>query len=199
MNRALRTGLFIVINLLLFRTSWAEPYLHAATGIVFPDRVAGLERHHMVTDYETSTPGLGVSVAYNGPDIVVTVYLYTMGLSEVPADVNDPVFRGTFRSAADEIAKLNEYGYYSGLTTLFEGNVPLSNAGTGRQVLHGHYRYFKVQDGVDCQSHLYLTNYRNHFFKVRYTYDIVAGEYGEITMKSFLKEFDHMLGNETGH
>jgi hypothetical protein len=192
----LRTGLIIVITLLLFNISWAEPYRHPETGLIFPEKVAGLERQPKVFDYEVSDPGLGMSVGYNGPGIVATVYLYTMGLHDIPGDVNAPVIKDVFRSAADEIATMNKYGYYSGLVTLFERTEPLSNAGTGRQTLHGNYRFFRVGHQIESLSHLYLTSYRNHFFKVRYTYDIAAAGYAESTLQAFLNEFDQMMRND---
>lgn len=190
---ALRACLLIGISLLLFQTSSAEPYRHSATGIMFPDIVAGLERQPNVTDYEASTPGLGVSVAYDAPGIIATVYLYTMGMHDIPVDVDAPAIKTVFRSAADEIEALNEYGYYSGLITLFERTEPMSNAATGRQVLHGHYRFLMVQPQIESLSHLYLTSYRNHFFKIRYTYAVAVADYAESTLNAFLKEFDQIL------
>ena len=87
----LRIGLLIIMSLLLCHTSWAEPFRHSATDILFPDIVAGLERQQKVTDYESSKPGYGISVGYDGPGIIVTIYIYTLGMPEVPPDVNNSI------------------------------------------------------------------------------------------------------------
>ena len=78
----------ITISLLMFRGALAEAYRHNETGIVFPDRVTILEKRAEVTSYEAKSPGLGVSVGYDGPGITVTVYVYTMGMKSIPTDLN---------------------------------------------------------------------------------------------------------------
>lgn len=84
------------MSFLMLQCACAAAYRHGRTGIVFPDRVATLEKEARVTDFEAEFPGLGVSVGYNGPGITVTVYIYTQGLDVIPTDLESYILMDHF-------------------------------------------------------------------------------------------------------
>lgn len=82
----------------------AEPVTHTASGIVFPENVAGFERTR-VHDYESKHPGLGFSYSYRSAGAFATVYVYTAGLSAVPSDIKHPALRKLREQTAREIVE----------------------------------------------------------------------------------------------
>lgn len=192
MNTSFRcVFLSVAISLLIVQGTLAESYRHAATGITFPDRMATLAKEKQETNYEAKTPGLGISVGYNEPGITVTVYVYTMGMKTIPADLNSSILKDHFRQAAGDIARLVEMGYYSNLNKISEDEVVWGDNGADARSLHGLFSY--RQSGRDLLSHLYLLGFRNHFIKIRFTYDKEIQEPAEKVQKDFLREFGGIL------
>lgn len=194
MNRLVR-GIFlpIIISLLITQGAWAKVYRHEPTGIVFPDRVALFEKWADVTDYETENPGLGISVAYNSPGITVTVYLYTMGMDAIPDNLQSPILQDHFKQAATDIERAGEQGYYFSVTKLSEGEVTWDVARTATTSLHSSYSY--TQREQDRLSHLYLMGFRNHFLKIRFTYDKEIQQAAEKAQTEFLAAFSQILSD----
>jgi len=188
----------LAMNLLMIQAAWAEPYRHQATGLVFPERIATLVKESEVTNFEAKSPGLGVGVAYDGPGITVTVYLYTAGLKAVPHDLESPVLKEYFQEALRDVARAKEMGYYSQVEKLSEDTAAWSDAGAETKSLHASFR---VRRGNrDRLSHLYLLGFQNHFFKARFTCDQKIQETAERTQKEFLAELARILagvGKET--
>lgn len=185
----------LVICLLTIQGAWAEAYRHSPTGIVFPDRVAMLEKAARVTDFEKEHPGLGVGIGYNGTGVTVTVYVYTMGIKTIPDDLHSSTLKDHFKQAASDIVRAGEMGHYSNVKKICDDNAAWDKAGGGTTSLHASYSF--TQRGRDRISHLYLMGYRNHFLKVRFTYDKEIQEHAEKTQKDFLEEFSRILaGNE---
>ncbi len=187
----LRSSLFLMISLLMAQSAWAEAYRHSATGIVFPDRIATLEKRAEATDYETKSPGLGVSVAYDGPGITVTVYVYTMNMKFIPTGLNSLVLRDNFSQAVWDIERMGELGRYSDVKRISDGEVSWDASGKGVTSHHAFYSYW--QNGRDRLSHLYLMGFRNHFFKIRFTYDEDRQKYAERIRSEMLLEFSRIL------
>ena len=183
----------ITIILLMFQRASAEAYRHSETGIVFPDRVAILEKRAEVTSYEAKHPGLGISVGYDASGMTVTVYVYKMGMKSIPTNLNSLVLKNQFKQAASDIVSLGELGYYSNVKKISDGEVSWGAAGADKRSLHAFYSY--SQKGQDRLSHLYLMGFRNHFFKVRFTYDKEVEKPAEKVQKKFLKEFSRILGS----
>lgn len=161
----------------------AEPYMHHETGLVFPERLAGMDRGK-VTDFETEQPGLGVSIGYNAPGITVTIYLYNMGMESVPDSLQSPVFRSHFKQVVDDVVQAGQLGYYGNLKKTSETAVSLSALQTGPNALCASFIY--IQNDVERLSKLYLLPFRKHFLKVRFTYDRNIQSKAEDTLKKFL-------------
>ncbi len=80
--------LFVAV---LAHPAYGAPVAHQASGIVFPDEIAGFSRER-VEDYESKQAGLGFSYAYKtSAGVIGTVYVYTAGLPAVPANIDHPV------------------------------------------------------------------------------------------------------------
>ncbi len=161
----------------------AEPFRHSETGMVFPDQLADMDRGE-VTDYEAEQPGLGVSVGYNAPGITLTIYLYKMGMESVPDNIESAIFILHFKQVVDDVVQAGQLGYYGNLKKSTETSVPLPGRKNVPRVLAASFSY--TQNGVDRLSKLYLLPFRNHFLKVRFTYDTVVHAKAEDVLGKFL-------------
>ena len=190
--KILRFGLLFLLLACITFTANAQTnsYRHPATGLTFPDSVEGIVRGE-VTDYEGKNPGLGVSVAYDRPGITVTVYLYTLGLRSISSDIASPILKDHFNQVIQDIYKVEELGYYKNVKNLAQGTTFLKQDNTGPKALFASLSY--VQSGTDRLSKLYLLGHKNHFVKIRFTYDKAVQKYSEETLKQFLNEIGAML------
>lgn len=190
--KILRFGLLFLLLACITFTANAQTnsYRHPATGLTFPDSVEGIVRGE-VTDYEGKNPGLGVSVAYDRPGITVTVYLYTLGLRSISSDLASPILKDHFNQVIQDIYKVEELGYYKNVKKLAQGTTFLKQDNTGPKALFASLSY--VQSGTDRLSKLYLLGHKNHFVKIRFTYDKAVQKHSEETLKQFLNEIGAMI------
>lgn len=187
MNISVRKILLAALLILLTNhVVLAEPYRHNATGLVFPDRLAMLEKKDEVTDYSAEDPGLGISLGYNGPGIIITVYLYTMGLENIPTDLQSPILQEQFRQAVNDIVQTAKAGYYVDLEKISEGEATWD--ATKVKSLQASFR-FKRND-QDVLSQVHLLGYKNHFLKLRITY---AKDFPKEVLEEFFKELASLL------
>ena len=180
---------FTLIGLFAGETNAAQ-YRHPATGLEFPDTIAGMMKGN-VTDFEKKHPGLGVSIGYNGPGITVTIYLYNLGLKSISNDVAAPIQQKHFNEAVQEVYWAGKKGYYRSLKELGKGTTFLGSNHVGPKALFASFNY--IQNGIERLSKLYLTGYENHFLKIRFTYNKVVRTQAEETQTRFLGEIGKML------
>jgi len=172
----------------------AEPYWHAPTLLVFPDRLAGLEKKE-VHDFESSLPGLGVSVAYVASGMKVNLYLYTQGRKEIPANLGLPEIIDHFAQIVADVTRAVAAGAYESVQKTAEGKIPMDPMdppGAGqREALSAKFDI--VQGGQALRSRLYLTVFKGHFLKIRVTYDDKNTNLHEGQLNQLLGELATML------
>lgn len=161
-----------------------EPYLHRATGIVFPDKIAGFE-NTKVTDYEAMQPGLGIGISYRQPKIRADIYLYKGGLSRIPEGINSSLITQHFQQCVNDIHN----GGYSSVKKLSAGEISLGN----QPALSASFSY--SENDIEEVSYLYLTGYDNHFLKIRFTYFKSAETSGKASLAEFLEKIGKLLVN----
>ena len=92
-----------VVALAVIANVYAAPVVHEPTGIAFPDEIAGFSRAE-IGDYESERRGLGTAYNYRTTTgVLATVYVYTAGLSDVPADISHPLMRRLHEQTLKEI------------------------------------------------------------------------------------------------
>ena len=166
----------------------AETYRHPATGLVFPDTIAGMNKGK-VTIFEQ--PELGVGIGYNLPGVSMTIFIYNLGVKAIPADVSSPVFKAQFDQAVGDIYQAGKMGVIENITRL-PGNELVTMPGTsGRKALASSFT-FRMQ-GRDMSSMLYLTQYTNNWVKLRYSYEEGMKNKGEEIFQKFLAELSAIL------
>ena len=183
--------LFLLLACITFSAdAQTTQYRHPATGLIFTDNVEGIVRGN-VTDFEGKNPGLGVSVAYDRPGITVTVYLYTLGLRSISGDLASPILKEHFNQVIQDIYKVEKLGYYKFVKKTAEGITFLRADKTGPQALFASFSY--VQNGVERLSKVYLLGHKQHFVKIRFTYDKSVQAQVEEKLTAFLNAMADML------
>ncbi len=180
---------FQVLLISLFvQQAQGEPYLHRATGIVFPDKIAGLENVE-VTDYEAKHPGLGIGISYRKPEIKADIYLYKGGLSHIPEGINSSLITQHFEQVVGDIYTYEKKGMYHSVKKLSEGEISLGN----QPALSSSFSYFQAD--IERVSYIYLTGYDKHFLKIRFTYFKSAETSGKPSLAKFLEKIGKLLVN----
>ena len=192
MMKILRFGLLFLLFACITLTANAQTtqYRHPATGLVFPDSVAGIVKGN-VKDFEGTNPGLGVSVPYDRPGITVTVYIYTFGFKSIPNDLSSPALKNHFAQVMQDIYEVEKRGYYKFVKKTAEGITFLRADKTGPQALSASFSY--VQNGVERLSKVYLLGHKQHFLKIRFTYDKSVQAQAEGKLTAFLNAMANMI------
>jgi len=190
--KLLRFGLLFLLLACITLSAEAQTnsYRHPATGLTFPDSVEGIVRGD-VTDFEGKNPGLGVSVPYDRPGITVTVYIYTFGFKSIPSDLSSPTLKNHFAQVMNDIYEVEKRGYYKSVKKTAEGVTFLRADKTDPQALSASFSY--VQNGVERLSKVYLLGHRQHFVKIRFTYDKSVQAQVEEKLTAFLNTMADML------
>jgi len=190
--KILRFALLFLLLACITLTADAQTtqYRHPATGLIFPDSVEGIIRGN-ITDFEGKNPGLGVSVAYDRPGITVTVYLYTLGLRSISGDLASPALKNHFAQVMQDIYEVEKRGYYKFVNKTAEGITFFRADKTGPQALSASFSY--VQNGVERLSRVYLLGHRQHFVKIRFTYDKSVQAQTEEKLTAFLNAMANMI------
>jgi len=142
----------------------AEPVINVATGIEFPDSIAGYERVG-VNNFETQKPGLGYSYVYRTREgITASVYVFNLQLERVPDNVADPQIEAIRKMAADEVilaAKMR--GSSAEKTFSITDRVK-----TSRGLVNVDFDMFRTH-GPTFITFTWIWTARNHIFKIRLT------------------------------
>ncbi len=188
-----RQGTFFVsmILLILFASislASAEAYRNPATGLVFPDSMAGLKKMR-VTVYENQA--LGVGIGYGLPGTTMSVFIYDLGVKSIPADVNSPVFKGQFDQAIGDIFQAEKMGVIQNLKRISSDPAAVMPGPSGRKALSASFTF--LLQGGEMNSKLFLTQYKNNWVKLRYSYDRNTQNKGEEIFNQFLKELADIM------
>ena len=190
--KILRFGLLFLLLACITLSAEAQTnsYRHPATGLVFPETLVEMPMVSL-TDHEKNNPGLGVSIGYNAPGITATVYLYTLGLRSISGDLASPILKEHFNQVIQDIYKVEKLGYYKFVKKTAEGITFLRADKTGPQALFASFSY--VQNGVERLSKVYLLGHKQHFVKIRFTYDKSVQAQVEEKLTAFLNAMGNML------
>jgi hypothetical protein len=166
-------------------------YHHPASGIDFPEKLAGLNRVS-VANYEITEPGLGISVGYNAPQIWANIYVYDSGFTNIPDGAESELVKTSLKSAVDDIFKAYEMGKYDGVVKLSEEKNTLSNSQASLEALS--VLLIISKHGNKNHSYTYLTGHNNHLLKIRFSYSIdIESEGKKKALTLFLAEAEKLF------
>lgn len=171
--------LFALIVFPLRHQTWA-----AAPGLALPER-AGQMPLEGTKDFEQESAGGGMGWSYRVKYAKADVYLYTHGLSNIPADVNSPIIARHLQEVIGGVYEAQKLGYYTDVKTVT----------TDQKVFIGSQPFLQAelkltQENIPRVSHIYLGVYEGKFLKIRFTYYLPEAAAG----KKYLAEFLQAMG-----
>lgn len=145
----------------------SETYEHNETGLLFRDKIHGFTKTQVV-DHEKNSPGYGVGVGYKKGNIAATIYIYRMGHKFIPDNIDSDVVLSQLNNDIREIISAKNAGYYDLVNIEKKDYIYLDHDKKQK----AHRVLFSISyENRELLSYLYLTVYKKHFFKIRYTYD----------------------------
>jgi hypothetical protein len=106
---------------------------------------------------------MGFTIPFHGPMIEATLYIYDLGLEEIPADPLDDAIRQHFESATHDVLSLPRYGRYDSVALV--NRYVTGSTEIGPEFLCAT---FNVTDNDRTfMSFLFLTTHSGRFVKWR--------------------------------
>ena len=154
-----------------------------------PEVIQGWQRTGAY-DFEKETPGGGVGIEYALENAVATIYIYDQKLGAIPSGISSNMIKKEFAVCRDAISIMQRQGIYQSAKKTGEGKTKLGL--TNRtDALFAKFN-IKIND-VKKTSWLYMTAFKNHYYKVRMSYP--NGEVEDKELKAFLNSLtDRVLG-----
>lgn len=142
------------------------PDRHAATGLSFPQQIAGATRFGS-TDFGKTAgkPELGYGWNYRiGDQLIATVYVYDLSIRSIPDGPSSPVVQQQFQTSLQEIHQLAKYNRYEDIKTARGPTDCTIGSLVFRCITLSAIR---SADRKPVYSALMLTGYRDNFLKLR--------------------------------
>jgi len=174
--------LAVLISSFLGSQTWA-----GSPELILPER-AGEMPLEGTKDFEKESPGGGTGWSYRTEYAKADVYLYTNGLTDIPADVNSPILARHLQEVIGGVHEAQKLGYYSGVKTVtadqkvFIGSQPF---------LQAELKF--TQDNIPRVSHIYLGVFEGQFLKIRFTYYLSEASAGKKYLAGFLQAMGKVL------
>jgi hypothetical protein len=133
------------------------------TPIELPGRIGPLL--HEGEPHEFDQPQLGVSYKYNGNGLALTIYVYDLGVENIPDGGDTNITCQVFEQSKAEIAGAG----YAGLVLKNEQLVKVTPDADSPLVREAAFEF--VLEGRPAISYLWITGVAKHFIKLRFSLD----------------------------
>jgi hypothetical protein len=163
-------------------------YVDAGSKLRFPGRLAEFQQSRV---HQYDDPRLGVSVAYILDGLgKADIYVYDLGLPEIPPGIDSDVVKSAFASADNDIAYMHETGHYVDMEKLLPLGAVLDARGSGQKLYVRSYRFRLNREGAEpVMSWLVLTGFHNRFVKIRFSHGADAASEGERALVRLIDAF----------
>lgn len=158
------------------------PDRHPATGLTFPPQIANaLKSQSMDYGKSLNRPDLGYGWSYQeGQSMVVTVYVYSLGVQAIPDGPSSAPVGEQFQAALGDIRQAAPSKHYDQLK-IAKGPADC----TMSRLTFRCVTLSAMQNGRPIFTAVMVTGYRNHFLKLRL--DWQAGEISQATVDGFMQ------------
>lgn len=135
-------------------------------GMLFPNDLAGFTLDSVINN-EKDMPGQGFSLFYDHPGVKASVFVYDLGIKNIPNGDNSPIVYKAFQQAINDVKTVHHDAQSLDVTP------KLSIDGTN--MLHAAFQYASDQAGSRdvVFSHVYMTAQNGNFILVRTTYSAI--------------------------
>jgi hypothetical protein len=149
--------------------------------IEWPD-VKGLERQKPNAFKDAA---LGYSVAYLGDGVIVTIFVYDLGLEKIPTGPNSDTVKAEMYESALALEANKASGRYKRIEPIDEKVIPFGSNNAAPKLRRKRYEVEIAKEGP-AVTELYVTGHRNHFLKIRTTYPAAAKQKSEKVIADLL-------------
>ena len=111
----------------------------------------------------------GYSVSYLGDGLVVTVFVYDLGLDKIPTGPNSDTIKAEMYESSLALEANKASGRYKKIEPLDEKVIPFGSNKAAPQIRRKRYEVDIAKEGPAI-TELYVTGHKNHFIKLRATY-----------------------------
>jgi hypothetical protein len=108
-------------------------------------------------------------VSYLGDGLVVTVFVYDLGLDKIPTGPNSDTIKAEMYESALALEANKASGRYKSIQPLDEKVIPFGSNKAAPQLRRKRYEVEIAKEGP-AVTELYVTGHKNHFIKIRATY-----------------------------
>ncbi len=112
---------------------------------------------------------LGYSVSYLSEGIVITVFVYNLGLEKIPTGPNADAIKAEMYESLLALEANRKNGRYKSITPVDERVIPFGTNKAAPELRRKRYEV-EVTDEGEAVTELYVTGYKNYFLKIRATY-----------------------------
>jgi hypothetical protein len=159
-------------------TAYAERH----TGLIFPFRIGLLT---FLQTEEFPSEGTDVGIKYMCPGMGLDFYVYNSGLRSIPSNPKAAIVKEMFELAISAIWEQSREGKKSNPVLVRQEVVPLTDGAGAPMARHAYLTF--IQNGRQYCSHLYLLGYKNHFVKIRFSYEDDIKSIGEEQVRILTK------------
>lgn len=183
-----------ILVLIISPHAFSDSFKDASTGLTFPATLGSMQQKE-VTDFEKQNPssGLGVGILYRDPNpkIYADIYVYNLGLKDIPNGSISKIVQEQWKQAEQDIYTIQKQGKLQEVKKLNETTSSLTSSNAGPTALRTDFSY--IQNGEEKLSHLLLTGYKNNFIKIRFTYPSRLKGEGEKALDGFVTGMGKLL------
>jgi hypothetical protein len=143
-------------------------------------------------------PGAGVRLRYERLMTKADVYLYNLGLENIPEDIHSEAVQMGFDHACFEISHALEIGDYLEYADISNGELCIPETLPTPNYIWCAFSYRQAA-GVNTSfdglrhSHLLLRSRAGHFVKIRYTYPVELADVEEAEAPVFVQDLESAL------
>ena len=121
---------------------------------------------------------LGYSVSYLGDGLVITVFVYDLGLDKIPTGPNSDTIKAEMYESLLALEANKTSGRYKSIQPLDQKVIPFGSNKAAPQLRCKRYEVDIAKEGPAI-TELYVTGHKNHFIKIRATYPTEGKEKNE--------------------
>jgi hypothetical protein len=145
-----------------------EGFMDPDIGVLFPPQLGKLQLQGV---NEFDDPGLGRSLSYSGHGLEATVYIYSLGLPEIPEDPHSEIVREEFENRKRDIYQIEGRGAIEHI-----GDRIVAVDGKSTQVAMHEAKFRFTQQETIRWSYLYLFSESGSFVKLRLTCELAEAK-----------------------
>jgi len=147
-----------------------QAFTEDPAGVRFPERIGDLHIDQ-VDDLRPVDPSLGRSIHYRYPGVKVSIFVYNGGQRTIETGIAEPGIRDQIVGAIQDVYVQGKLGYYMDIQAMNPEPTELDTGAGSQDALWTRLTYAETEKGIDVEkmSWIFVTGYKNHFFKIRYT------------------------------